>query len=80
MGAINQETSHLSELIDSGQLLEVERGGFKTGLEAETVDAKESLGIAVAERVRLVDSNRPREEVFADITRLVDELIARPCR
>jgi len=33
-----------------------------------------------ADRFRLVDSNRPREEVFADITRLVDELIARRCR
>jgi dTMP kinase len=33
-----------------------------------------------AERFHLVDSNRPREEVFADIKRLVDEMIERRCR
>ncbi|HEV3113982.1 MAG TPA: dTMP kinase [Candidatus Binataceae bacterium] len=31
-------------------------------------------------RIRLVNSERPREEVVADITRLVDELIGLQCR
>jgi dTMP kinase len=31
-------------------------------------------------RMRLVNSERPREEVFVDITRLVDELIGLRCR
>lgn len=39
-----------------------------------------ALALGDSERFRLVDSNRPREEVFADIKRLVDELIERRCR
>ncbi len=31
-------------------------------------------------RFRVVDSDRPREEVFADIAKLVDEVIGRQCR
>ncbi len=39
-----------------------------------------SLARSDSARFRVVDSDRPREEVFADIGKLVDELIGRQCR
>jgi dTMP kinase len=39
-----------------------------------------SLARSDSARFAVVDSDRPREEVFADIARLVDELIGRQCR
>ncbi|HEY2106886.1 MAG TPA: dTMP kinase [Candidatus Binataceae bacterium] len=39
-----------------------------------------SLAQSEPRRIRLVNSERPREEVVADITRLVDELIGLRCR
>jgi len=44
------------------------RAGFRT------------LAAGDSTRFRLVDSDRPREDVFADISGLVDELIERRCR
>jgi dTMP kinase len=39
-----------------------------------------SLARSDSARFAVVDSDRPREEVFADIAKLVDELIGRQCR
>jgi dTMP kinase len=39
-----------------------------------------SLARSDSARFAVVDSDRPREEVFADIGKLVDELIGRQCR
>jgi len=38
-----------------------------------------ALARADSGRFRLVDSNRPREQVFAEITRIVDDAIGRRC-